>query len=223
MASEPSSCSTGSGNRGRTWYSTRAKCVRLTWFQMLAAASPPATPLCNIGMLAQPTIVSNWFRNMNSPSAPTAPGPRRRVDDRDARSCAQLDHARAQAAQARQVEFGIAVGAAHSPRLGRRQHTVGSYHFVGIDVAHQQVFAVIVEQVDVMTGHSLAQPAPISPEKTRNRRRWASRTSSGAGPCHRRPLRPARRRLDRLAQKPAGKRGGRQGQHGCGHLIHTDS
>ena len=46
-----------------------AKCVWLTWRQMLAAARPPNIPLCCIGMLAQPIMVSSRLRAMNSASA----------------------------------------------------------------------------------------------------------------------------------------------------------
>ena len=38
--------------------------------QMLAAAWPLGVPLCCIGILAQPIMVSSWLRDMNWASAP---------------------------------------------------------------------------------------------------------------------------------------------------------
>jgi hypothetical protein len=72
---------------------------------------------------------------------------------------AELDHARAQRAQRAQpgqVEFVVAVQAADTARVGRRQHTIGADHRAGLAAtagcAHEQVFAERIEQVDVVTG-----------------------------------------------------------------------
>lgn len=68
-------------------------------------------------------------------------------------TAAQLDHPLAQAPKPREVELGIAVGAAHAHCLRRRQHAVGADHFQRARIAHEQVLAIIVEQVDVVTGN----------------------------------------------------------------------
>ncbi|MDT4856104.1 hypothetical protein FQZ97_904830 [compost metagenome] len=75
-------------------------------------------------------------------------------------AAAQLHHALAHAAQAGQVELGVAVGAAHAAGLGRREHTVGADHPAAGGIAHQQVFAEVVEQVHIVAGHGVGQDGP---------------------------------------------------------------
>ena len=65
-------------------------------------------------------------------------------------TAAEFDHAFTQAAQPGEVKLGVAVGAAHALGLHGRQHAVGAYDLPGGAVAHQQVFAVIVKQVNVV-------------------------------------------------------------------------
>ena len=72
-------------------------------------------------------------------------------------TAAQLDHAVAQAAQTGQVKFGVAVGAARPLGLDRGQHPVGANHLACGRIAHQQVLAVVIEQVDVMALDGLGQ------------------------------------------------------------------
>ena len=72
-------------------------------------------------------------------------------------AAAHLHQALAHAAQAGQVKLGVAVGAAHAFGLGRREHTAGADHLAGGLVAHQQVFAEVVEQVDVVAGQCVGQ------------------------------------------------------------------
>jgi hypothetical protein len=63
--------STGSGRRGPHVVARSAPGASgAPCCQMLAAASPLTTPLCSMGMLAQPIMVSSWLRTMNSASAP---------------------------------------------------------------------------------------------------------------------------------------------------------
>ena len=72
-------------------------------------------------------------------------------------TAAQLDHPLAQAAQAHQIKFRVAVSAAHAFGLRWRQHPVGANHLLAGRVAHQQVLAVIIKQVDVVARQRLAQ------------------------------------------------------------------
>ena len=88
----------------------------------------------------------------------------------DARA-SQLDHPGAQRAQASQIELGFAVEPADAPGGGRRENAVRADHrsWIGIeaDGAHQQMFAVRIEQVDVVPGgrsgrHHEARPHLLS-------------------------------------------------------------
>ena len=72
-------------------------------------------------------------------------------------AAAQLDHAVAQAAQAGQVKFGVAVRAARAFRLGRGEHTVSANHHTRGAVTHQQVLAIVVKQIDVVARHLARQ------------------------------------------------------------------
>ncbi|MDT4866946.1 hypothetical protein FQZ97_1018340 [compost metagenome] len=72
-------------------------------------------------------------------------------------AAAQLHHAFAHAAQAGEVEFGVAVGAAHTQGLGGGEHAVGTDHLAARAVAHQQVLAEVVEQVHVVARHRVGQ------------------------------------------------------------------
>ncbi|EWS62920.1 hypothetical protein Y695_03849 [Hydrogenophaga sp. T4] len=72
----------------------------------------------------------------------------------------QFHHALAHIAQTGQVEFGVAVGAAHATGLGRCEHAVGADHLAGGAVAHQQVFTKVVEQVHVVPGHGVGENGP---------------------------------------------------------------
>jgi hypothetical protein len=65
-------------------------------------------------------------------------------------AAAQLHHPLAQAPKPREVELRVAVGAAHAHRLHRRQHAVGADHLERPRIAHEQVLAIVVEQVHVM-------------------------------------------------------------------------
>ena len=73
-------------------------------------------------------------------------------------AAAQLHHLAAYAPQAHQVKFGVAVGAAHAPGLRGREHAVGAHHLLRGHIAHQQVLAVIVKQVDVVARRRRVQP-----------------------------------------------------------------
>ena len=68
-------------------------------------------------------------------------------------SQAQFDQAVTHLAQPREVELGVAVGAADAPCLRGREHAVGADDLARGFVAHQQVLAEVVEQVDVVAGH----------------------------------------------------------------------
>jgi hypothetical protein len=70
----------------------------------------------------------------------------------------ELDHAAAQAARSREVKFEVGVKAPHPGCLLRREHTVGPDDRAAFAIAHQQVFAVIVKQVDVMARQRARQP-----------------------------------------------------------------
>ena len=67
-------------------------------------------------------------------------------------AAAQFYGVRAQGPQTGQVKLGVAVGAAHALGLRRRQNTVGAHHLARWHIAHQQVFAVVIEKVDVISG-----------------------------------------------------------------------
>jgi len=87
---------------------------------MLAATSPLTTPLCSMGMLAQPIMVSSWLRTHElRQRAPQGHDDAAVAVVRVHAAAAQLHHALAQAAQAGQVELGVAVGAAHALGLHR--------------------------------------------------------------------------------------------------------
>ena len=73
-------------------------------------------------------------------------------------AAAQLHHAAAHIAQACQVELGVAVGAACPLGLHGREHPVGANDLTRSAVPHQQVLAVIVKQIDVVTWHCFGQP-----------------------------------------------------------------
>ena len=72
-------------------------------------------------------------------------------------AAAQLDHAVTQQTQTRQVELGVAVGAADALGLCGREHAVGADNFPAVCITHQQVLAVIIEQVDVVARQVAAQ------------------------------------------------------------------
>ena len=69
----------------------------------------------------------------------------------------QLHHAVTQAAQACQVKFEVAVGAAHALGLRRREQPVGAHHFTGGFITHQQMLAVVVKQINVVAGQGRVQ------------------------------------------------------------------
>ena len=72
-------------------------------------------------------------------------------------TAAQLNHSLTQAAQAGQVKLGVTVGAASALGLCWRQHTISTNDFATGLIANQQVFTVIVKQVDVVAGNSDGQ------------------------------------------------------------------
>ena len=72
----------------------------------------------------------------------------------------QLHHAGTQRTQPRQVELQVAVGTPYPARLGRREHAVGTDHLTAGQVAHQQVLAIVIEQVHVMARNGGIQARP---------------------------------------------------------------
>ena len=64
----------------------------------------------------------------------------------------KLHHTWAQAAQAHQVKLSVGIGAAHARRLCWHQHPVGAHHRPVNAGAHQQVFAIVIKDVDVVPG-----------------------------------------------------------------------
>ena len=62
----------------------------------------------------------------------------------------QLHHIAAQMAQAHQVKFGFGIEAANAARLRRCQYAVGADHHAAVGIAHQQVLAIVIEQVDIV-------------------------------------------------------------------------
>ncbi len=69
----------------------------------------------------------------------------------------QLDHPVAQRAQAHQVEFGVGVETADAPRLRGGQHAIGADHLRRVVVAHDQVFAILVVEIHVVSGNRTPQ------------------------------------------------------------------
>ena len=70
-------------------------------------------------------------------------------------TAAQFHHARAQSVQTGQVKLGVAVGAAHTQGLRRREHTVGANDLLGGLITHQQMLTKIIKQVHIVARQSL--------------------------------------------------------------------
>jgi hypothetical protein len=120
MSSVLSSCSMGSGRRGRTWYSIGARWV---WLHLAPDAG------CSVA--ADHAVVQHGDAGAADHGVQLVAhhelgqrAPQRQDHAAVAvvgvhAAAAQLHHALAQAAQAGQVKLGVAVGAAHALGLGR--------------------------------------------------------------------------------------------------------
>ena len=142
-------------------------------------------------------------------------------------AAAQLHHTLAQAAQAREIKLGVAVGAADPLSLRRRQDAVGADYLLAGFVAHQQVFAAVVEQVDVVAWQRSLQPRAhftckyVEPQTLR-----LPDFVLVPGPGH--PdaatsfCRPSHTEILPVSMKrPPGKRHQRQREHGVGDFFHA--
>lgn len=66
---------------------------------------------------------------------------------------AQLDHTGPQTAQAGQIKFVIAVGAAYPLGLRRGEHPIGADHLLTWYITYQEMLTVVVKQINIMAGY----------------------------------------------------------------------
>ncbi|MNV85294.1 hypothetical protein D3C71_1792380 [compost metagenome] len=65
-------------------------------------------------------------------------------------TAAQFHHAGAKGAQPRQIKFSVAIGSAHPLGLRGCEHPISPNDLLALGIAHQQVLAIVVKQIDIV-------------------------------------------------------------------------